>query len=46
MKEGAFDIDDDHDAKLEQELTKGNSLASKVMEDIFKRQKTTLTEAD
>lgn len=34
-----FDDDDDHEQKLEQELTKGNSLASKVMEDIFKRQK-------
>ena len=36
MKDGDFD-DDDHDDKLEKELTKGNSLASKVMEDLFKR---------
>jgi hypothetical protein len=39
MKEGhAIDYgDDDHEAKLENELTKGGSLASKVMEDLFKK---------
>jgi len=30
----------------EEELTKGNSLASKVMEDLFKRQKAQMSEAE
>jgi hypothetical protein len=38
--------DSDHERKLEEEFTKGNSLASKVMEDLFKKQKAQMSEAD
>lgn len=37
---------EDHDERLEEELTKGSSLASKVMEDLFKRQKAGMSEAE
>lgn len=45
MRDGLFD-DDDHDEKLEKELTQGNSIASKVMEDLFKRQKASHLDAE
>ena len=46
MMKGDHLDNEDHDKKMEEELTKGSSLASKVMEDLFKRQKAQINDID
>lgn len=37
---------DEEENKLEEDLTKGHSIASKVMEELFKKKKAVMTEAE